>query len=84
MDGFAGKISAAITGTCTVAGTALAYLQWAGVEFDGFISAVGNRNKKTADKIAKERFAEFQRIQDASYENDFEKMAKGKLSSGGK
>lgn len=42
MDGFAGKISAAITGTCTVAGTALAYLQWAGVEFDGFISAVTN------------------------------------------
>lgn len=42
MDGFAGKISAAITGTCTVAGTALAYLQWAGVEFDGFISAATN------------------------------------------
>ena len=42
MDGFAGKISAAITGTCTVVGTALAYLQWAGVEFDGFISAVTN------------------------------------------
>ncbi len=48
------------------------------------LKGLGNRNKKTADKIAKERFAEFQRIQDASYENDFEKMAKGKLSSGGK
>lgn len=48
------------------------------------LKGLGNRSKKTADKIAKERFAEFQRIQDASYENDFEKMAKGKLSSGGK
>lgn len=48
------------------------------------LKGLGNRNKKAADKIAKERFAEFQRIQDASYENDFEKMAKGKLSSGGK
>lgn len=48
------------------------------------LKGLGNRNKKTADKIAKERFVEFQRIQDASYENDFEKMAKGKLSSRGK
>lgn len=48
------------------------------------LKGLSNRNKKTADKIAKERFAEFQRIQDASYENDFEKMAKGKLSSGEK
>ena len=57
---------------------------------DGFLTfsgrdvlkGLGNRNKKTADKLAKERFAEFQRIQDATYENDFEKMAKGKLGSG--
>lgn len=36
------KIGAALVGACTVAGTALAYLQWAGVEFDGFISAITN------------------------------------------
>lgn len=42
------------------------------------LKGAGNRKKKTADKIARERFAEFQRIQDASYENDFEKMAKAK------
>lgn len=46
------------------------------------LKGLGNRNKKTADKLARERFAEFQRIQDATYENDFEKMAKGKLGSG--
>lgn len=40
------------------------------------LKGLGNRNKKTADKIAKERFAEFQRIQDKTWENDFEKMAK--------
>lgn len=44
------------------------------------LKSLGNRNKKTADKIARERFAEFQRIQDATYENDFEKMARGKLA----
>ena len=27
--------------------------------------------------IARERFAEFQRIQDAEWQNDFEKMARG-------
>lgn len=51
---------------------------------DGFLTfsgrevlkGLGNRNKKTADKIAKERFREFQRLQDKTYENDFEKMAK--------
>lgn len=36
----------------------------------------GNRNKKTADKIAKERFHEFQKLQDKTYENDFELMVK--------
>ncbi len=45
------------------------------------LKGLGNRNKKTADKLAKERFAEFQRIQDATWENDFEKMAK-KLENG--
>lgn len=45
------------------------------LQFNGrdVLQGLGNRNKKTADKIAKERFAEFQRIQDASYRNDFEK-----------
>ena len=51
---------------------------------DGFLTfsgrevlkGLGNRNKKTADKIAKERFREFQRLQDKTYENDFERMAK--------
>lgn len=40
------------------------------------LKGLGNRNKKTADKLAKGRFAEFQRIQDETWENDFEKMAK--------
>lgn len=52
---------------------------------DGFLTfsgrevlkGLGNRNKKTADKIAKERFREFQKLQDKTYENDFERMAKG-------
>lgn len=51
---------------------------------DGFLTfsgrevlkGLGNRNKKTADKIAKERFHEFQKLQDKTYENDFERMAK--------
>lgn len=51
---------------------------------DGFLTfsgrevlkGLGNRNKKTADKIAKERFREFQKLQDKTYENDFERMAK--------
>ena len=51
---------------------------------DGFLAfngrevlkGLGNRNKKTADKIAKERFREFQKVQDRTYENDFEKLAK--------
>ena len=56
---------------------------------DGFLAfngrdvlkGLGNRNKKTADRIARERFAEFQRIQDAEWENDFERMAKGLAKS---
>lgn len=56
---------------------------------DGFLAfngrdvlkGLGNRNKKTADRIARERFAEFQRIQDAEWENDFERMAKGLAES---
>lgn len=51
---------------------------------DGFLTfngrevlkGLGNRNKRTADKIAKERFREFQKLQDKTYENDFERMAK--------
>lgn len=51
---------------------------------DGFLTfsgrevlkGLGNRNKKTADKIAKERFHEFQKLQDKTYENDFELMVK--------
>ena len=51
---------------------------------DGFLTfsgrevlkGLGNRNKKTADKIAKERFHEFQKLQDKTYENDFERMVK--------
>lgn len=35
----------------------------------------GNRNKRTADKAARAQFAEFQKIQDATYKNDFEKAA---------
>ena len=41
------------------------------------LKGLGARTKSTADKIARERFAEFQRIQDAEWQNDFEKMAKG-------
>lgn len=41
------------------------------------LKGLGTRTKSTADKIARERFAEFQRIQDAEWQNDFEKMAKG-------
>lgn len=51
---------------------------------DGFLTfngrdvlqGLGNRNKKTADKIALERFAEYRKVQDATYENDFEKTVK--------
>lgn len=51
---------------------------------DGFLTfngrdvlqGLGNRNKKTADKIALERFAEYRKLQDATYENDFEKAVK--------
>lgn len=51
---------------------------------DGFLSfngrdvlkGLGQRNKKTADRIARERFREFQQLQDRTYENDFEKMVK--------
>lgn len=41
------------------------------------LKGLGTRTKSTADKIARERFAEFQHIQDAEWQNDFEKMAKG-------
>lgn len=52
---------------------------------DGFLSfsgrdvleGHGSRTKSTADGIAKERFREFQRLQDASYMNDFEKRMRG-------
>lgn len=40
------------------------------------LKGLGTRTKSTADKIARERFAEFQRTQDAEWQNDFEKMAK--------
>lgn len=55
---------------------------------DGFLTFNGrevlkglsDRNKKTADKIAHERFDEYRKLQDATYENDFEKAVK-KLKS---
>lgn len=51
---------------------------------DGFLTfngrevlkGLGDRNKKTADKIAHERFNEYRKLQDATYENDFEKAVK--------
>lgn len=51
---------------------------------DGFLTfngrevlqGLGSRNKKTADKVALERFAAYQKVQDATYENDFEKAVK--------
>lgn len=49
------------------------------ITFNGreVLKGLGTRTKSTADKIARERFAEFQRIQDAEWQNDFEKMARG-------
>lgn len=55
---------------------------------DGFLTfngrevlkGLGDRNKKTADKIAHERFDEYRKLQDATYENDFEKAVR-KLKS---
>ena len=55
---------------------------------DGFLTfngrevlkGLGDRNKKTADIIAHERFDEYRKLQDATYENDFEKAVK-KLKS---
>ena len=55
---------------------------------DGFLTfngrevlkGLGDRNKKTADRIAHERFDEYRKLQDATYENDFEKAVK-KLKS---
>ena len=55
---------------------------------DGFLTfngrevlkGLGDRNKKTANKIAHERFDEYRKLQDATYENDFEKAVK-KLKS---
>ena len=48
------------------------------LEFNGrdVLRGVGHRNKKTADKIALERFAEYRKLQDETYENDFEKAVK--------
>lgn len=51
---------------------------------DGFLTfngrevlqGLGSRNKKTADKVALDRFAAYQKVQDATYENDFEKAVK--------
>ena len=40
------------------------------------LQGLGARNKRSADKLARERFAELQKIQDATYENDFEKAMK--------
>ena len=39
----------------------------------------GSRTKKTADSIARERFREFSKCQDATSKNDFEKQL-GKLT----
>lgn len=55
---------------------------------DGFLTfngrevlkGLGDRNKKAADKIAHERFDEYRKLQDTTYENDFEKAVK-KLKS---
>lgn len=47
------------------------FLQFNGREV---LKGHGNRNKKTADKLARERYAEFQKIQDRSYKNDFERI----------
>lgn len=52
---------------------------------DGFLAfngrsvlkGLGSRTKSTAGRIARERFAEFQRVQDATWESDFERMARG-------
>ena len=51
---------------------------------DGFLAfngrdvlkGLGDRNKKTADKVALERFGEYRKSQDMIYENDFEKIMK--------
>ena len=51
---------------------------------DGFLTfngrdvlkGLGDRNKKTADKVALERFEEYRKSQDMIYENDFEKIMK--------
>lgn len=51
---------------------------------DGFLTfngrdvlkGLGDRNKKTADKVALERFGEYRKSQDMIYENDFEKIMK--------
>ncbi len=41
------------------------------------LKGLGTRTKSTADAIARKRFAEFQRVQDAEWRNDFERMARG-------
>ena len=51
---------------------------------DGFLTfngrdvlkGLGDRRKETADKIAIERFEEYRKLQDRTYENDFEKAVK--------
>lgn len=48
----------------------------------GILPDKGNRNRKQAEAKAKAEFAEFQKVQDRTYENDFEKMAKERLIPG--
>lgn len=48
----------------------------------GVLPDKGSRNRRQAEAKAKAEFAEFQKVQDATYENDFEKMAKRKLIPG--
>ena len=48
----------------------------------GVLPNKGSRNRRQAEAKARAEFAEFQKVQDATYENDFEKMAKKKLRPG--
>ena len=48
----------------------------------GILPDKGSRNRRQAEAKAKAEFAEFQKIQDRTYENDFERMAKKKLIPG--
>lgn len=49
------------------------FLQFNGREV---LKGKGERSRRQAEKKAREEFAKFQKIQDATYENDFEKQAK--------